>query len=72
MSTALDSLRWGRPLASRKYHVFDRGSRSLCGKWLYGSANTPVEPGDETSIRTDDCKACVSRLKALVPKGGAA
>lgn len=52
---------WGfLPAVSRKWHYFDGGDRSLCGKVL-ALVKIPLEKGLDES--PDNCAACKERLR---------
>lgn len=55
---------WGRPLNANKHHIFC-GTRSLCGKWLYGGAEQKLDPTLMLKKSPGDCAECVKRFKAV-------
>lgn len=57
-----DPYRWGKPPASRTFHIF-HGTRSMCGSWMFGGADEPVTAGNVTRGK-GDCSKCVNRFNA--------
>jgi hypothetical protein len=53
---------WGKPGGSRMFHVF-HGTRSLCGRWMFGGADEAIDGGSITR-RPGDCVTCVTRFNA--------
>lgn len=54
---------WGKPLDSRRYHIFEgevRLAESLCGSWQlsYDGKDPEVDPEEDTFSEGEDCKAC--------------
>ena len=57
-------LMWGEPFEARRFHIFD-GSRMLCGNWLFGAADEPVDLGVDGYRKGDDCKECCRKAGLL-------
>lgn len=55
---------WGKPSSSKSFHIF-HDMRSLCMKWMYSSADQPVQDGIQVA-NSGDCKACVNVLNKLL------
>jgi hypothetical protein len=58
-----NELWWGKPLKSRRFHIFEgKGTMagSLCGSWQlnYDGKDPDVDPESDTFTDGEDCKAC--------------
>jgi hypothetical protein len=53
---------WFKLLNARKWHYF-RGTRSLCGKWMYLGSG-PLVGSDNKVGHPDDCVACQRKRMA--------
>jgi hypothetical protein len=68
------TLWWGKPIDSRRYHVFEgdrRLCRSLCSSWSlrYDGEDPEVDPENDTFSEGSDCKKC-SRKAGVLNDGG--
>jgi hypothetical protein len=50
---------WGKPLDSRRWHIFKDGRSigSSCG-WMYFGAEETVNPEEDSFTDGQDCKSC--------------
>ena len=64
-----ETLWWGRPLDSRRFHVFEGETlaQSLCGNWMmsYDGQDPEVDPDYDTFTEGEDCKACSRKAGVL-------
>jgi len=63
-------MHWFRPSASPKFHIFKDG-RSLCLKWAFSpklGKDEEVNPSGPIVACDRDCKACVRRYNATLPR----
>lgn len=60
------NLWWGKPLNSRRYHIFggDGFGNSLCGNWMFNNDGKEPEVDIENNTFTDgeDCKKCCRKV----------
>lgn len=68
------TLWWGRPLKSRRYHIFEGEgplAGSLCGNWQlsYDGEDPEVDLGGDTFSEGEDCKACARAAGVLDEEG---
>lgn len=59
-----ETYQWGKPINSRRWHIFD-GGRSLCQNWMFAGATNGVVPEDDEYREGEDCKRCCRRAGIL-------
>jgi len=55
---------WGKPLNSRRYHIFEDG-KSLCQSWILGSPKAGDVEESDSYREGEDCKKCCRRAGVL-------
>ena len=58
---------------SKKYHIFGKDNRSLCGRWmmLFNNPDCCTEVKGTETFGDEDCKACFKKAGLLEKELGA-